>query len=244
MSRASKQMAQCHELVALSSLYLIKNRVPFQTNDAKKIKIELHNVIKTMDGIIQHKYTTLKEFHSDIFDNVLPEMIHEFITIVLAYLRNPLCIKGDSSFINIFRDYLCHRHCKQLNLLYHFVANAGIIMSGCTRIYLSDSSLKGKEPDIIEEPEFFLQQILNSKYRVSKSNIKACILSTFKKTGLRNLMVARALIEDAIQLRKETKNICKKVHDNWTEENKLKHVRFETELTGILEQLNTVILQS
>jgi len=35
-------MAQCHELVALSSLYLIKNRIPFQTNDAEKIKIELH----------------------------------------------------------------------------------------------------------------------------------------------------------------------------------------------------------
>jgi hypothetical protein len=96
-------MSRASELVALSSLYLIKNRVPFQTNDTEKIKIELHNVIKTMDGIIQHKYTTLKEFHSDIFDNVLPEMIHEFITIMLAYLRNPLC----TSFINIFRDTNC-----------------------------------------------------------------------------------------------------------------------------------------
>ena len=54
-------------------------------------------------------------------------------------------------------------------------------------------------------------------------------------------MVARALIEDAILLRKETKNICKKVYENWTIENKEKHERFETEMTGILQQLNMVI---
>lgn len=234
-------MAECHDFVVMLSVYLIRDRVPFKTNDKNNIQIELHNTIQTIDNIIHRKYKRVKDFYVDIGNHHIPELVHEFINIALAYLRHGPCIKGDSSFINIFRDYLCAQNCRNLNMLYHYLANAGIIMSGCTRIYLNDSSLKGTDPMIIDDPEFFLNEILNSKYRVSKTKVKTCIHETFQKTDARHLMLARALIEDAMRLRKETKNICKKVFNRWSTENKNKHEKFENDLQGIADQLNLVI---
>ena len=144
MSTTSKAMAECNKFVLLSSTHLIDNRNAFRTNDSAKIKDELLKMIQTIDNIIHRKYGRVQDFYSDIYDNHLSELLHEFINIALIYLRHRSCIKGDSSFINIFRDYLCAYNCKNLNILYHYLANAGVIMSGCTRIYLNDSTLKGR----------------------------------------------------------------------------------------------------
>lgn len=238
---STKAMAECHKFVLLSSTHLIDNRNAFRTNDSAKIKDELLKMIQTIDNIVHRKYGRVQDFYSDIYDNHLSELLHEFINIALIYLRHRSCIKGDSSFINIFRDYLCAYNCKNLNILYHYLANAGVIMSGCTRIYLNDSTLKGTDPVIIDNPQFFLNEILNAKYRVSKTKVKTCIIETFQKTGVRHLRFARVMLEDAMLLRKETKNICKKVFDKWSNENKNKHEKFEKELAGIVEQLDIAI---
>lgn len=238
---SQKKMAECHKSIALSSVYLIRDRVPFETNDSVNIKIELRRIIKVVDQIVQRKYRRVQDFYSDMHNAQIQEWVHEFINMTLTYLREPLCVKGDLSFIDIFINYLCSYNCKKLNILYHYLANAGIIMSGCTRIYFNDSSLKGTEPTIIDDPEFFLRQIINAKYRVSKTRVKKCILETFQKTGVRHLMLARALIVDATRLRKETKNICKTMFDTWSTVDKNKHEKFESDLSGIVEQLDIAI---
>lgn len=128
-----------------------------------------------------------------------------------------------------------------MNNLYHFVANVGIIMSGCSRIYFNNPGLKGTKPVVIRDPEFFLKNILNLSYRLSKSSIKTCIAKNYKEVGLRNLLAARALLNISINFRKEIKNICIKLYKNWVKPNIDKHTTFEIELQSIIDEIDIFI---
>ncbi len=134
------------------------------------------------------------------------EIFREFYYIIYAYLVEPVCQTGDRGYGNIIKKYLCTNGAKNLVVLYHFIANVGIIESGCTRIYLYDRTKKittdtteiepieSETPaHIISDENTFVQNINNPSFRISKREVKKCVERIATK-DINKLLIARTLL--------------------------------------------------
>ena len=198
-------MNECHKLAlnVLKHLYVDAN--PFLNNDEIKIKKELKKLNRQMDEILNKNYTNIDYIHQNI--QTISNQITEYITILNVYLFNPLCRQRGQLFASILQEYLCKNNGQKLDLLYHLLANLGIILSGCIYIYVQDVSKSNKEPTFIDINEF-LQNLTNPKYRFSKSRVKNCIQTTYKEHGKQALTMARLLLIQSKQLRESITKYC------------------------------------
>jgi hypothetical protein len=237
-------MDKCHRHVVAIAPYLIKNKKAFMSNDKSAIKIELKTILQKIDDIVcnTHNIDTLTK---SIYDKDYPlsEVFREFYYIIMAYLTEPICHKGDRDYANIFRTYLCEKSAKNLTHLYHFIANIGIIKLGCTRIYLVDKSKKGQQVDIISDEIFLMQHVLNTSYRISKSEVEKCIKTHYKKTDLGNLLIGRTLLYISRIFRNGIKDLCPIIYKNWSFKAKKQHEEFEKWLDNFISDLDNLIYE-
>lgn len=235
-------MDKCHRHVVALAPYLIKNKKAFMSNDKPAIENELKSILQKIDEIVYetHNVNTLTK---SIYDKDYPlsEVFREFYYIIIAYLTESICRKGDRDYANIFRTYLCEKGAKNLTQLYHFVANIGIIKLGCTRIYLVDKSKKGEQVDIISDEEFLMQHVLNTSYRISKSEVQKCIKAHYKKTGLSNLLIGRTLLYISRLFRGSIKDFCPIIYKNWSIKAKKQHEEFEKWLDDFIHDVDDLI---
>lgn len=237
-------MDKCHQYVSNLAPYLIKNKRAFTTNNKPEIENELRNILQKIDNIVYntHDVNTLTK---SIYDKDYPlsEVFREFYYIVMTYLTKDFCKRGDKDYANIFRTYLCEKGARNLTQLYHFIANIGIIKLGCTRIYLVDKTQKGKQVNIITNDEFLLQHVLNTSYRISKSEVKKCIKTHYKKTGLSNLLIGRTLLSISKDFRSSVKDFCPIIYKNWSIKAKKQHEEFEKWLSDFIYDLDDLIYE-
>lgn len=237
-------MEECHGYVAIVAPHLIQNKHAFESNDMEAIQAELRLVLSKIDRVVHRNYdlkSLVKAVHEDR-DFPLSDIFREFYTLVMTYLSDPRCIGHDERvYANIIRSYLCDKGARNLAILYHFIANIGLIMAGCTRIYLVDKTNRGKHIDIITDPEFFLAHIHDPVYRVSKSRVKECLETTRQRTGLSDLLVARSLISISRSFRRSIAKTCPIIYENWSELSKHRHEQFETELAEFTRILDEVV---
>ncbi len=239
-------MDKCHKHVALLAPRLIQNKSAFENNDKKEIKRELHNIINRIQHII---YSTKNLRH--IIDTRFPisEIFREFYYIIYAYLVEPICKVGDRDYRNIIRDYLCEHGARNLVILYHFIANVGIIESGCTRIYLYDRTKKmattSTETEsmstehIINDENTFVQNINNPLFRISKSEVKKCIERVATK-DINKLLIARTLLAISKDFRTTIEDFCPVIYNTWTTQSKLQHETFEKYLGELITTIDRV----
>ena len=237
-------MEDCHKHAAIIGTYLIENKQAFRTNDKKEIEKELYNILKRIDDIIYHEYKNIDILKHAIHDPHFPlaSVLKEFYMLINLYMYEPMCIKNERVYANIFREYLCNKGAKNLTILYHFIANIGIIMAGCTRIYLVDKNKKGEIPSIISDNTFFLQHINDTSYRVSKSNVKECIKTTFKSIGLGNILMAQTLLNISQDFRNHINKFCPIIYKNWSKKSKVAHQKFENEMQELINIIDLSIL--
>ncbi len=235
-------MEKCHRHVVALAPYLIKNKKAFMYNNKSEIENELKSILQKIDDIVYNTHN-IDALTKSIYDKDYPlsEILREFYYIIMAYLTESICKKGDRDYANIFRTYLCEKGAKNLTHLYHFVANIGIIKLGCTRIYLVDKSKKGKQVDIISDDVFFMQNILNTTYRISKSEVEKCIKVHYKKTGLSNLLIGRTLLYISRLFRGSIKDFCPIIYKNWSTQSKQYHEQFEKWLDDFISDLDDLI---
>ena len=134
----------CNKYVIMNCHYIIDNRTAFENNNTPLIKQELRNIMNKIDRIVNKRYINITDLKNDVYNknNPMIDMIKDFLFIITTYTNNHICKQGDREYVKIIRNYLCLNGCKNMNNLYHFIANVGIIMSGCSRIYINiqDSS--------------------------------------------------------------------------------------------------------
>lgn len=235
-------MDKCHQYVVALAPYLIKNKRPFMTNNKPEIENELRNILQKIDNIVYNTHdvdTLTKSIHDK--DYPLSEVFREFYYIVMTYLTKDFCKKGERVYANIFRTYLCEKGARNLTHLYHFIANIGIIKLGCTRIYLVDKTQKGRQISIITNDEFLLQHVLNTSYRISKSEVQKCIKTQYKKTGLSNLLIGRTLLYISRLFRSSVDDFCPIIYKNWSVKAKKQHEEFEKWLNEFIENVDDLI---
>jgi hypothetical protein len=234
-------MEKCHRYVLNLAPHLIKNKNAFKTNDKSAIESELNTILYKIDEIVHHTHD-IDTLTRSIYDQDYPlsEVFREFYHIIIAYMNEPICRTGEREFINIFRTYLCSKGAKNLTILYHFIANIGIVKLGCTRLYLVDKSKSGKEAEIISSGEFLMQNILSTSYRLSKSKVEECIRAKYKKIGLSNILIARTLLSISRDFRSHVQKFCPIIYKNWTTQSKYQHEQFEKWLDKLIDVIDDV----
>jgi hypothetical protein len=237
-------MEKCHKRVLNLAPHLIQNKIAFKNNDKPAIEIELKTVLNKIDDIVYNIHD-IKKLTESIYDKDYPlsEVFREFYYIIMAYLTEPICKSGDRDYANIFRTYLCEKGAKNLTRLYHFIANIGIIKLGCTRLYLVDKSKKDQQVDIISDDVFFIKNILNTSYRLSKSRVEKCIQQKYKEIGKSNLLIARTLLSISKEFREHIQDFCPIIYKNWTKYSKHNHEQFEKWLEKLINDVDTITLK-
>jgi hypothetical protein len=237
-------MDKCHRYVVALAPYLIKNKRAFMSNNKTEIENELRTILQKIDNIVYNTHD-VKTLTTSIYDKDYPlsEVFREFYYIVMTYLTKDFCKKGDKDFANIFRTYLCEKGARNLTQLYHFIANIGIIKLGCTRIYLVDKTKRGQQVNIISDDEFLLQHVLNTSYRISKSEVQKCIRSHYKKAGISNLLIGRTLLYISKLFRSSVKDFCPIIYKNWSIQAKKQHEQFENWLDAFIHDVDDLIIE-
>jgi hypothetical protein len=233
-------MDKCHVYVAQLAAQLIRNKYAFAHNDKNAIIQELNDIIHRIQDVI-HTTNNVTHLRKIIDTNVpISDLFREFYYVIHTYLSHPLCKKGDRDFANTFRTYLCSDGAHNLVELYHFMANIGIIEAGCTRIYLVDKSKSGTTPNIINDENIFLQNILNPAFRISKSAVMECVRSAATK-DVKKLMIARVLLDISRRFRTTIEDFCPKLYKNWTAASKTQHAQFEKYLGDLVDIIDHVL---
>lgn len=231
-------MNECHSLAIniLKNLYI--DTEPFLNNDDVKIKKELKKITRQIDNIFDQRYITIDYIKQNI--QTISNKISEFTAILNLYLFNPLCKQRGQIFSSVLQEYLCKNNGQKLDMLYHLLANLGIILSGCIYIYIQDNTKSGKTPDFIPINKF-LSNLTNPKYRFSKTLVKNCIQTTYKENGNQSLNMARLLLIQSKQLRQSIVKYCPNFISQQCKSDKDKHIYFEQRLDDIISELNKVI---
>ena len=107
---------------------------------------------------------------------------------------------------------------------------------------LTDKNKKGEIPSIISDNTFFLQHINDTSYRVSKSNVKECIKTTFKSIGLGNILMAQTLLNISQDFRNHINKFCPIIYKNWSKKSKVAHQKFENEMQELINIIDLSIL--
>ena len=236
-------MQECHTKVAQIGERLIKNKNAFDTNNKSEIKRELNRIFNKIDDIVYKTQDgSLKDLHKEIDDKKFPLSIifKEFYLVMDTYISESICRKGEREYATLIRKYLCKAGAEKLVEIYHFMANIAIIKLGCTRIYHVDKSNKGKSPHIITDDEFFLKNVNNKTYRISKSNVEECVIHNYKKIGLGNLQTARVLLAIARDFRQRTQRFCPHIYNNWKPKAKRQHKEFEEWMVKLMSFIDNV----
>lgn len=228
-------MEDCHRLVIGIVKNLSIDTMPFQTNNDVEIKKQLKSLTKQIDSILKQKYTI-----QTIRENILfiSNKISEYMTILDLYLFNQFCKQRGQFFGYILQEYLCKNNGRNLDLLYHFTTNLGILLSGCIYIYIDNPKNKDKEPDFVNL-DVFVNNLSNPRYRFSKTKLKDCIKN--HQSDRQSLVLARILLLQSINLRKSITRYCSSMMKNQSKSDIDKHAHFEQRLTDVVVELDRVL---
>ena len=228
-------MEDCHKLVIGIVKNLSIDTIPFQTNNEIEIKKQLKSLTKQIDSIIKQKYT-IKTIRENILS--ISNKITEYMTILNLYLFNQFCRQRGQLFGSILQEYLCKNNGRNLDLLYHFTTNLGILLSGCIYIYIDNPKNKDKEPDYIDL-QTFINNLSNPSYRFSKTKVKECIKNY--QGDRQSLVLARILLLQSINLRKSIVKFCSHMMKNQSKSDIDKHVHYEDRLTDVVIELDKIL---
>ena len=232
-------MEHCHQLAIRTLVHLNVNPEPFQNNDENGIKQELRNLIKQMDVIFRTQYTSINDIKKHI--PLIANQVKEFETILLLYLFNDFCKQRGQLYASVLQQYLCKDNGKRINMLYHLLMNLGLIMSGCHHyMFKNDRHNKGKNLIFIDEATY-LQNLSSPEYRFSKTNVHQCIVDTYQAQGVTNLRMARVLLIQSLELRRNVQKFCPIVAKQWTKIELEQHLKFEQCIVNIVSELTNVI---
>jgi hypothetical protein len=223
-------MEECHKLVIGIVKNLSIDIIPFQTNNNIEIKKQLKSLTKQIDSIIKHKYVSVDIIKKNILS--ISNKISEFMTIMDLYLFNQFCKQNGHLFGSILQEYLCKNNGLNLDLLYHFTTNFGIILSGCIYMYID------KEPEYISL-DIFMNNLSNPQFRFSKTKIKECIKNY--QGEKQSLVLARILLLQSINLRKSITKFCPRMIKKQSKFDIDKHTHFEQKLIDIVIELNKTL---
>ncbi len=107
-------------------------------------------------------------------------------------------------------------------------------------MYLYNKNNKNQQPTYVDD-KTFLQNLSNPEYRFSKTSVRQCIQNMYTIHGQTNLITARLLLINSLDLRKKVVKFCPLVASKWTKEDKNQHVFFEQCLNDIISELDKVI---
>lgn len=228
-------MEDCHRLVIGIVKNLSIDTIPFQMNNDVEIKKQLKSITKQIDSILKQKYT-IKIIRENVL--LISNKISEYMTILDLYLFNQFCRQRGQLFGSILQEYLCKNNGRNLDLLYHFTTNLGIILSGCIYIYIDNPKNKDKEPDFVSL-DVFINNLSNPQYRFSKTKLKECIKN--HQGDRQSLVLARILLLQSINLRKSITKFCSHMVKNQSKSDIDKHAHFEQRLTDVVVELDRVL---
>lgn len=230
-------MEICHKLaIKIIAHFNIQTR-PFIENDELNIKKELTKITKQLDSTIHKKYSTIDELEHDI--PIISQQIKEFDVLLDLYLFNDFCKNRGKLFACYLQEYLCKNKSQNLIILYHYLTNLGLIMSGCIYIYKRDKKNKNNPVQYIDS-KTFLQVLDNPMFQFSKSKVKDCINAKTIHDKI-NLNMARTLLISSLELRHSIKKYCPEYYKTLSKEAVSNHKFFEDEIQEIINILENVI---
>lgn len=234
-----ERMMECHKLAFSQLSLLTADATPFLIGDEKAIKIEIKKIQRQIQNIINETFNDVASAIERI--PKVSQMLSEFFNFFHIYLSNNACKSRGLLFAGILQDFLCKQNDARpinYNIIYHLMANYGLIMCGCLRLYQYNAGLKGQEPVIVPVTTA-LSQLRNPAYRFSKSSVRDCIENV--STSLPDLILARKLLVQSLTFRQKFSMVCPTKASLQTKQQKTEHEKFESNLIEIIRALDGVI---
>lgn len=171
---------------------------PFLNCDVMRIKTELKRVNNMVREILNECFDDVPSAIQRIPES--SEKLSSFMNLVHHYGTN--CHREGRIFANILQGFLCEKINNDqitFSVIYHLLANYGLLMCNCLLLYVTDKSRKGHDPIDIPVIEA-LRNMTNANYRFSQNHITLCISKS--DTSLYDLKFARTLINQSLTMRR------------------------------------------